>query len=103
MLMALSLTAYFGFALLALSQAQPRRRLGLAVELGHGRRIGLRLAGGLLLVLALVLALLRDGPGFGGLLWATAVSLAALAVAFTLSWQPRLLDLLAGVLPGRRE
>ena len=103
MLMALSLTAYLGFALLALSQARPRRRLGLAAELARGRRIGLRLAGGLLLVLALVLALLRDGPGFGGLLWATAVSLAALAVAFTLSWQPRLLGLLAGVLPGRRE
>ena len=83
MLMALSLTAYLGFALLALSQARPRRRLGLAAELARGRRIGLRLAGGLLLVLALVLALLRDGPGFGGLLWATAVSLAALAVAFT--------------------
>ncbi len=33
-------------------------------------------------------ACLRDGPSFGALLWATVISLAALAVAFTLSWRP---------------
>ena len=90
MLIALSLAAYAGFLLLALAQARPRQRLGLAAQLAPGRRFGLRLGGALLLALALVLALARDGPGFGGLLWGTAISLAALAVACTLSWPPRL-------------
>ena len=90
MLIALSLAAYAGFLLLALAQARPRQRLGLAAKLAPGRRFGLRLGGALLLALALVLALMRDGPGFGGLLWGTAISLAALAVACTLSWPPRL-------------
>ena len=90
MLIALSLAAYFGFLLLALAQARPRQRLGLAAKLAPGRRLSLRLGGALLLALALVLALARDGPGFGGLLWGTAISLAALAVACTLSWPPRL-------------
>ena len=90
MLIALSLAAYSGFLLLALAQARPRQRLGLAAQLAPGRRLSLRLGGALLLALALVLALARDGPGFGGLLWGTAISLAALAVACTLSWPPRL-------------
>ena len=90
MLIALSLAAYAGFLLLALAQARPRQRLGLAAQLAPGRRLSLRLGGALLLALALMLALARDGPGFGGLLWGTAISLAALAVACTLSWPPRL-------------
>lgn len=90
MLILLLLAAFLGFLLLALAQARPRQRLGLTVELARGPRSGLRLGGALLLALALVLALARDGPGFGGLLWGTAVSLAALAVACTLSWQARL-------------
>ena len=90
MLIALSLAAYAGFLLLALAQARPRQRLGLAAQLAPGRRLSLRLSGALLLALALVLALARDGPGFGSLLWGTAISLAALAVACTLSWPPRL-------------
>ena len=95
MLIALSLAAYAGFLLLALAQARPRQRLGLAAQLAPGRRLTLRLGGALLLALALVLALARDGPGFGSLLWGTAISLAALAVACTLSWPPRRLPGLA--------
>lgn len=97
MLILLLLAAFLGFLLLALAQARPRQRLGLTAELARGPRFGLRLGGALLLALALVLALARDGPGFGGLLWGTAVSLAALAVAFTLSGQARLPGLAAGV------
>ena len=97
MLIALSFAAYAGFLLLALAQARPRQRLGLAAQLAPGRRFGLRLGGALLLALALVLALARDGSGFGGLLWGTAISLAALAVACTLSWPPRLPGLATGV------
>jgi len=41
-----------------------------------------------LLTTSLALALLRDWPSFGSLLWATMISLAALAVAFALAWRP---------------
>lgn len=63
------LAAFPGFLPLALAQARPRQRLGLTAELARGPRFGLRLGGALLLALALVLALARDGPGFGGLPW----------------------------------
>jgi len=53
-----------------------------------------------LIALSLILAPLRDGPSFGSLLWATAISLAALGVAFTLAWRPRLLRPLAVVARG---
>jgi len=55
----------------------------------------LRGAGAGMIALSLVLALMREGPGFGSLLWATMISLAALAVAFTLAWRPRWLRPLA--------
>jgi len=55
----------------------------------------LRTLGAALITLSLLLALLPDRPGFGSLLWATGISLAALAVAFTLAWRPRILRLIA--------
>ena len=91
LLVTLLLTAYLGFALLALSQARHWRRVGEPTPLSRGRVIVLRLAGAGMVALAFVLCLMRDGPSFGALLWATAISIAALAVACTLSWRPRLL------------
>lgn len=43
-----------------------------------------------LLGIAGALCVYRDGPGFGAVLWVVLISSAALAVAFTLAWQPRL-------------
>lgn len=54
-------------------------------------RRGLRPLGYALLALALVLCLLRDGPSFGSLLWVVMGCAAALAVALSLAWYPRLL------------
>lgn len=90
-LIALSLAAYLGFALLALSQTRHWRRVGEPARLSRGRVIILRFAGGGMVGLAFILSLMRDGPSFGALLWATTISIAALAMAFTLSWRPRLL------------
>lgn len=90
LLMAVFLSACAGFACLALSQ----RRHWVQVLSGEAPRptvICLRTLGSALLGLSLVMALLRDGPSFGSLLWATAISLAALAVAFTLAWRPAVL------------
>ena len=96
LLMALSLTACLGFALLAVSQARHWRTVSGTAGPSPIATILLRVLGSGCLLSALGLALIRDGPSFGALLWATAISLAALAVAFTLSWQPRLLRPLAG-------
>ncbi|WP_422367440.1 DUF3325 domain-containing protein [Pelagibius sp.] len=95
LLIVLSMAAYLGFTLLALSQ---RRHWSAVAGTGAPCRmqvIVLRGVGGAMIALSLVLALTRDGPSFGSLLWATAISLAALAVAFTLAWRPTLLRPLA--------
>jgi len=108
LLLALSAAAYVGFALLALSQAQHWRTVTGAAALPRRRLLVLRSIGGALIALSLILAPLRDGPSFGSLLWATAISLAALGVAFTLAWRPGLLRPLAVAgrglgRPGRRK
>ena len=45
-----------------------------------------------------MLALVRDGGGLGSLLWFTCISLAAMTVAFTLTWRPRWLRPIALIL-----
>jgi len=97
LLLALLASAYAGFALLALSQTQHWRAVVGAAALPRRRVLVLRTIGTALIALSLILSLLRDGPGFGSLLWATAISLAALGVAFTLAWWPRMLRPLAVV------
>jgi len=90
--------AYAGFALIALSQKRHWRRVAATPAPGPARVAVLRGAGGGLIALSLALALLRDGPSFGSLLWATAISFAALAVAFTLNARPRWLRPLGRIL-----
>ena len=84
--------AYLGFALLALTQTRHWRRVSRAPPPTGMRRLAPRTLGGLALLLSLALCLVRDGPSFGALLWATAISIAAVAVAFTLTWRPALLS-----------
>ena len=99
LLIATALAAYLGFALLALGQARPWQRVAQTPPPPTGLRLlALRMLGGLALTLSLGLALLRDGPSFGALLWATAITLAALAVAVTLTWRPKWLRPLARLL-----
>jgi hypothetical protein len=79
---------YGGFAALALCQPRPWKR-----AIGEGvcpKQLvwRLRAAGYGLLALGFVLALQRDGLSFGALLWCVAVSIGAMAVAFTLTWRP---------------
>jgi hypothetical protein len=86
---------YCGFAALALCQARPWKR-----AMGEGSCPKplvwrLRTAGYGLLALGLVLALQRDGSSFGALLWSIAVSIGAMAVAFTLTWRPAWLRVVA--------
>ena len=98
LLLGTALAAYLGFALLALTQARPWQKVVQTPPPTGLRLLALRALGGLALALSLGLALLRDGPSFGALLWVTAISLAALAVAFTLTWRPNWLRPLARLL-----
>ena len=98
LLLLLLAAAYYGFALLALSQ---RRHWTRAIGEGEppprqARR--LRVAGYALLAVAFVLAVLRDGASFGIVLWASVISVAAIAVALTLTWRPRWVRALAAPL-----
>lgn len=87
-------SACLGFALLALSQQRHWCRVA-ATDPPHSGNWIRRLTGAVLLAISLVLALLRDGPSFGALLWATAISVAALVVTLMLGWRPRWLRPLA--------
>ncbi len=49
---------------------------------------GLRLAGGLALVLSLCLCLGADHPSMAALVWIMTLAAAALTITFTLSWRP---------------
>lgn len=80
---------YLGFALLALSQ--DRHWLHLCGERHCPPRIalGLRAAGYASLAMGLCLALLRDGAGFGSLVWVTTLTVSSFAIVCTLTWRPR--------------
>lgn len=87
LLLAIFAVAYFGFAALAMSQDRHWHHLGGGRHCPRRTRMVLRCTGGALLFAALVLALVRDGASFGSLLWATVITVGALAVVATLSWR----------------
>jgi len=88
LLLSVFAAAYCGFALLALSQARHWKRVMNAGVCPKRIVWALRACGYGLLGVCFVLALLRDGASFGSLVWATAISVGAVAVAFTLTWRP---------------
>ncbi len=98
LLLGLFAACYLGFTALALSQDRHWHHVGGARHCPRRTAMLLRIAGGVLIVAALVLALMRDGAGFGSLLWATAISVGALLVVATLSWRARWLRPLASLL-----
>jgi hypothetical protein len=86
LLIAVIATCYLGFALLALSQDRHWQNVGGLCDCPFRAMVLLRLAGYGLLVAALVLSLVLDGPAFGSLLWATMLTTGAFAVVCTLTW-----------------
>lgn len=87
LLLAVFVAAYLGFAALAMSQDRHWHHLGGGRHCPRRTSIVLRFVGWALLLAALVLSLMRDGASFGSLLWATVVTVCALAVVATLSWR----------------
>ena len=92
--------ARMGTALAALAMSQDRHWQ----HLGGGRHCpprtstALRCVGWALLLVAMVLALMRDGAAFGSFLWATVITIGALSVVATLSWRSRWLRPMARLL-----
>lgn len=86
---------YLGFVLLALSQDRHWHHLGGTYHCPKRVLVLLRSAGYALLTGALVLAVGHEGAGFGSLLWATMLSIGAVAVVCTLTWRARWLRPLA--------
>lgn len=87
LLIAAAVTAYAGFACLALSQTRHWRQVPGSTTATSPPKTSLRTTGALCLAVSLALALLRDGSAFGSLLWVVLVSVCAFAVALTLSWR----------------
>lgn len=89
LLVAIFSAAYLSFALFALSQVR-HWRVVLDKALPTQKEVlALRSLGILMLSTSLALSLMRDGAGFGSLLWITIISMAAFAIALTLAWRPR--------------
>jgi hypothetical protein len=87
-LVAALIVVYLGFALLAVSQDRHWHHLGGARHCPTRASMLLRIGGCALLIAALILLLVSDGAGFGSLLWATMLSIGAVAVVGTLTWRP---------------
>lgn len=82
------LTCYAGFVCFALAMPVHWAQASGQQDDTTSRRRWLQPAGALLLGLAYMLCVFRDGPGLGSLLWGVAISAAAIAVALTLTWRP---------------
>jgi hypothetical protein len=100
LLIALALVCYFGFVLLALSQDRHWERAGGSRDCPARLVLPMRIAGYAFLLCSLALALWRDGPSFGSLVWATMLSVAAVAVTCTLTWRANWLRPIVRTLQG---
>ena len=81
--------AYAGFLLLALSQQEHWK--AIFGRIADRKPRWLRWAGGIPLGLSLLVALYRDGPAFGAILWVVVLIIAASAAVATLTWHAPLL------------
>lgn len=86
---AIFVTNYLSFALLALSLTQHWRDVAGRKALLPARCRRFRVAGYAGLALAWGLAVLRDGPSMGTLLWVASLTVAGALLALTLAWRPR--------------
>ncbi len=84
-----------GFGWLALAMEGHWRDAVGPVPASRGTVIALRIGGAAALVASLWLCLRVDHASMASLVWIMALAAAALVVAFTLSWRPRWLGLLA--------
>jgi Protein of unknown function (DUF3325) len=94
-LLALLACSFLGFALIALTQNQHRKRVAGAIELQRRPALQQRAVGASLLTLSLLIALQREsGRGFATILWVLSLTAGALMVAAGLTWRPRIFRVL---------
>ena len=92
LLLALALfSSLCGMAWLALAMEPHWRQVCACVPPGVRCQRLMRCAGGAALTASLWFCLEADHPSMAVLVWVMALAAAALAVAFTLAWRPRLL------------
>ncbi|MFT8558821.1 MAG: DUF3325 family protein [Acetobacter sp.] len=97
----MALLLVLAFALMAMTQFPHRRAVGLT-DLASRQAIWTRTVAGLLVILALVLAIRNEGGAFGFLLWAGLLSLASCIVVLILSWRPTFFASLARLISSDR-
>lgn len=85
--------SYLGFGCLALSLRQHWKDVTHEPPLRPASVATLRVIGYTAIASTLVLTVLRDGPGFGSVLWVLLLTASATAIAFTLTWRPSWLRL----------
>lgn len=99
MLLAALCSSIVGFAWLALAMDIHWRQVRDPQPLSQRSARTLRVLGAMSLALSFVLCLLADYASIASLVWIMSLAAAALAVAFTLAWRPRLLAPLVAWLP----
>jgi hypothetical protein len=92
LLLAAGLASYVAFACLALTMPRHWAEANGQAAAFVPQRTWLRPCGFALLGLSYALCWYRDGTSFGSVLWVLLISAAAVAVALTLAWRPRLLQ-----------
>lgn len=88
LLLGLFVTTFSAFALMALNQE--RHWVAVCGRYQYTKPTGSRLSvfGYGLLIGSLPIALMRDGPAFGALMWGTVLTMVAFAVVLTLTLRP---------------
>jgi len=82
-----------GFAWLALAMDVHWQQVRTDAVPGRSTKRGLRILGGVAIVVSLWLCLAVDHGTMASLVWFMTLTASALTVAFTLTWRPRLLNL----------
>ncbi|MDW5443642.1 DUF3325 domain-containing protein [Polaromonas sp. SM01] len=90
LLLAAGLASYGAFVCLALAMRRHWAAANGQTAAFAPHQTWLRFCGFLQLGLSYALCVYRDGPSFGSVLWILLISAAAIAVALTLAWRPRL-------------
>jgi hypothetical protein len=90
---------FVGFALIALTQDQHRKRVAAAPALQRRRAWGQRALAAVFLLLALPIALWRDTTSFGAILWVLSLSGGAFLTVAALTWRPQVLKALVAGRP----
>lgn len=86
-----AVAALLGFAWLALAMDVHWRQVRGGVDAPHALRIVLRALGGIALAVSALLCFLANRPSMAVLVWVMLLAAAAMLVALTLAWGPRLL------------